>query len=266
MEAAEPFVDIHCHLLPGVDDGAKNDDEALSMARMAVADGIRTIVVTPHQLGAYRGNRGEAIRRQTAELAERLRAERIGLDVLPGADVRIEPDMVALLRKGEVLTLADRGRHVLLELPHELYLPLEPVLAELESAKMTGILSHPERNHGLLADSRPIARLVDAGCLMQITAGSLLGTFGPQSQKLSETLLAHGLVHVVSSDAHGLKSRRPLLHAAFQRVAHLTDWQTACDLCCRYPSLVAEGQPAPQGVRRVGRRPVRPRWPWSRVA
>ena len=266
MEAAETFVDIHCHLLPGIDDGAKDLDEALAMARMAAADGIGTIVVTPHQLGGYRVNDGQTIRRRVAELAEHLRAERIPLRVLPGADVRIEPDMVALLRRGEVLTLADRGRHVLLELPHELYMPLEPLLAQLAGAHLTGILSHPERNQGLLDDPRPIARLVAAGCLMQVTAGSLLGTFGPASQKLSQSLLEQGLVHFISTDAHGVKARRPLLHSAFERVAQWTDWQTACDLCCRNPALVAEGQAVPAGVRRVGPRPRRPRWPWSRVA
>lgn len=266
MEAVEPFVDIHCHLLPGIDDGASDLEESLAMARLAAADGIGTIVVTPHQLGAYRANRGDTIRRRTAELNERLRAERIPLHLLPGADVRIEPDMVELVRHGEVLSLGDRGRHVLLELPHELYMPLEPLLAELARAKLTGILSHPERNQGLLADPRPIARLVDAGCLMQVTAGSLLGTFGQGSQKLSELLLAQGLVHFLSSDAHGPKSRRPLLASAFERAAQLTDWQTARDLCCRNPALVAEGKAVPAGKRPAPRRPPRKRWPWSRVA
>src|SRR4051812_40707285 len=130
------LVDIHCHLLPEIDDGAKSCEESLAMARMAARDGIGTIVVTPHQLGNYRHNRGEAIREQTAQLQELLSANQIPLRVLPGADVRIEADMLSLLRSGEVLTLADRGRHVLLELPHELYMPLEPVLAELHGARM----------------------------------------------------------------------------------------------------------------------------------
>lgn len=266
METIEPFVDIHCHLAHGIDDGAKDLEESLVMARMAVADGMGTMILTPHQLGAYRANSGEMIRQRVAELDQRLRQEGIPLRILPGADVRIEADMVSLLRTGEVLSLADRGKHVLLELPHELYMPLEPLLTELSSLRLTGILSHPERNHGLLEDPRPIARLVDSGCLMQITAGSLLGTFGAPSRRLCELMLAQGLVHFVSTDAHGARTRRPLMHTAFERVAHLTDWQTACDLCCRWPALVADGKPVPAGRRTAPRLPRRRWWPWSRAA
>jgi protein-tyrosine phosphatase len=247
MQASAPLIDIHCHLLPEIDDGAKSWDESLAMARLAVEDGIGTIVVTPHQLGSYRHNRGETIRQRTAQLQQLLDEHRLPLRVLPGADVRIEADMLTLLRSGEVLTLADQRRHVLLELPHELYMPLEPVLAELQSARMVGILSHPERNQGLLADPSPIPRLVDSGCLMQLTAGSLLGTFGPDVQRFSETLLAQGLIHFVSSDAHGVKTRRPRLAAAYRRVAELIDGQTAYDLCCRHPALVTEGDSVPAG-------------------
>src|SRR5690242_20395363 len=115
------FVDIHCHLLPGIDDGAKNWDDTLAMARMAVSDGTSTIICTPHQLGSFSHNEGDAIRNLVTEARERLAAEQIPLNVLPGADVRIEPGMVESIHRGEVLSLGDYKRHVLLELPHELY-------------------------------------------------------------------------------------------------------------------------------------------------
>jgi protein-tyrosine phosphatase len=261
-----PLVDIHCHLLPGIDDGAKSWEESLEMARLAAADGIGTIVCTPHQLGSYRHNRGAMIREQTACLQEKLRDEQISLNVLPGADVRIEADMLALLRSGEVLSLTDRRRHVLLELPHELYMPLEPVLKELDSARMVGILSHPERNQGLLKDPTPIARLVDAGCLMQVTADSLVGGFGAKVQRFAESLLDQGLAHFVSSDAHGTKSRRPILSEAYQRIWQRIDEQTADDLCCHNPALVAAGRSVPAGRRAVRRRSWKSIFPWSRVA
>ena len=125
------FVDIHCHLLPHLDDGAKDWETSLAMAKMAVADGIHTIVATPHQLGSFSGNRGDIIRKQAAELRRRLAKQGIPLQVLAGGDVRIEDGLRRELASGNVLTLGDYGRHVLLELPHELYFPLEPVLAEL---------------------------------------------------------------------------------------------------------------------------------------
>jgi len=123
------FVDIHCHMLPGLDDGAVNLGVSLAMAEMAVADGIATVVATPHQLGNYARNRGDTIRAYVARFQRELDARRIPLRVLPGADVRIEPDMVERLVGGDVVSLADLRRHVLLELPHELYVPLEGLLA-----------------------------------------------------------------------------------------------------------------------------------------
>jgi len=244
------FADIHCHLLPGIDDGAKDWDESLAMARMAVEDGTSTMILTPHQLGSFAHNHGELIRQLTAECQQRLRAAGIPLVVLPGADVRIEPEMIAGIIQGNVLTLGDHGMYVLLELPHELYLPLEPVLHQLSRRNMVGILSHPERNQGILRRPEILPSLVDAGCLLQITAGSLCGAFGSQAQRLSEWLLAKGLAHFVATDAHGVHSRRPLMRRAFERVQELTDYRTAMELCCHNPGRVAEGNPL-QGVHRM---------------
>lgn len=252
------FVDIHCHLLPGIDDGARSMDDALAMARMAVDDGIGTIICTPHQLGNFGHNCGNDIRRRVLELQATLDQARLPLHVLAGADVRIESDMLQRIESGEVLTLGDRGRHVLLELPHELYLPLEPVLAELVGARMVGILSHPERNEGILRNPSVLAPLVDSGCLMQITAGSLVGTMGPACREMCERMLADGLVHFVATDAHSPKSRRPLIKRAYERVAELTDATTALDLCFTNPQCVAEGRAVCAGRRRV----VRPKRRW----
>jgi protein-tyrosine phosphatase len=244
------FVDIHCHLLPGVDDGASDLPASLAMAAMAVDDGAATVIATPHQLGGFRRNHGDDIRRRTAELQAELDRAGIPLTVLPGADVRIEEGLVAGIAAGEVLTLGDRRRHVLLELPHELYFPLEGLLAELRQHGIVAILSHPERNAGLLYNRDLLAPLVDAGCLMQVTAGSLMGTFGPDCQQMSDWMLSEGLVHFVATDAHGPQSRRPLMRRAYERVLELIDESTARDLCCHHPALVAAGSDVPAGRRR----------------
>lgn len=263
MHSFEGFVDIHCHLVPGIDDGAKSWDDSLAMADIAVADGITTVIVTPHQLGNYAHNDGNSIRQRTIELQQFLDDRRVELTVLPGADVRIEDGMIRGLRDGNVLTLGDLGKHVLLELPHELYFPLEPVLDDLQAAGMTGILSHPERNQGLLQQHSVVEQLVDHGCLMQITAGSLMGTFGTRSQEMSEWMLRHGVVHFVATDAHSARSRRPLIRRAFERVAELTNDEIAVDLCCRNPAAVVAGREVP-----ATKRPVRKRsgWFWWRKA
>jgi protein-tyrosine phosphatase len=259
-----PFADIHCHVLPGIDDGAKTWEDSLEMARLAVADGITTIVATPHQLGTLGAASVDEIRELTAELNNRLQDEEIPLSVLPGAEVRIESDLVSLIADGEVLTLGDHRRHVLVELPHELYLPMDLLLHNLSVRRITAILAHPERNQGLLRQQDLVPKLVDAGCLMQITAGSLCGVMGPAVQQMAEWMVAEGYVHFVSTDAHGPRTRRPLMGSAFDRLLELVDEQTAEDLCCRYPMRVARGRSVTAGRRTVQAR-RRSGW-WERRA
>jgi len=247
VSANTPFADIHCHLLPGLDDGAATLDVALTMAEMAVADGIGTIVATPHQLGNHAKNSGRRIREAVVRFQRSLDARRLPLRVLPGGDVRIEPDLVRKIRTGEVLSLADHRRHVLLELPHNVYVPLERLLAELASDGLVGILSHPERNHGILNQPSVLRPLVDHGCLLQITAGSLTGSFGTQIKRFTESLVEQGLVHFVSTDAHGVKARTPTLRSAFNQVRQLAGEDMAVNLCCRHPAAVAAGNTVPPG-------------------
>ncbi len=261
------FVDIHCHLLPGMDDGASSWTESLEMAAMACADGVRMIVATTHQLGNFAHNRGDQIRRRAAELQQQLNENRIALQVLPGADVRIEAQMVEQIRRGEVLTLGDHGRHVLLELPHELYFPLEPVLQQLESAGLVGVLSHPERNQGLLREPQLIEPLIQRGCLMQVTAGSLLGGFGDASLGMAEWMVEKGLSHFLSSDGHGVKSRRPLLGRAYHRACELAGEELADAMCRENPAAVALGRDVPQMPRPRSRSSFLQSWiPWRRAA
>lgn len=237
-------------MLPGLDDGPVNLGVSLAMAEIAVADGIETVLVTPHQLGTFGQNRGETIRAFAARFQSELRQRGIGLRVLPGADVRIEPDLVTKLKAGDVLTLADQRRHVLLELPHELYVPLDGLLRKLDSAGFVGILSHPERNQGLLREPELVAELVDAGCLMQVTAGSLVGSFGPEVRDFSTRLIEEGLAHFLATDAHGTTSRRPWMSRAFERAAELAGERYAEELCSTNPSAVAEGRDVAAGRRR----------------
>lgn len=249
------MVDIHCHLVPGIDDGASDLDDSLAMARMAVDDGIGVIVVTPHQLGNYQHNTGDKIRAATQQLQTALQQHGIPLRVLPGGDVRIEESMISKLVSGEAMTLADQRRHVLLELPHELYFPLEPILQQLDRHKMIGILSHPERNQGLLRQRDLLPKLVDAGCLMQVTAGSLVGGMGELCQELAVWMLERGLVHFLATDAHGPTSRRPLLQRAYSRVVEIVDERTAYELCVFNPGCVALGRDVQAGRRAIRKEP-----------
>ncbi|TWT87568.1 Tyrosine-protein phosphatase YwqE [Pseudobythopirellula maris] len=260
------FVDIHSHLTPGIDDGAADVEDSLAMAQLAVDEGIKTIICTPHQLGGYAENKGDDIRRRVAALQETLDTNRIPLQVLPGADVRIEDGMIDKLASGEVVSLGDHRKHVLLELPHELYFPLEPVLDSLERLGMTGVLSHPERNRGLLHQPAIIEELVERGCLMQVTAASLIGGFGQASQAMAERMVKRGMVHFLATDAHSPKSRRPMMRGAFARATELAGEGAAVLWCREFPLAVAEGRPVPAGPTKV-QPPKRSSWmAWGRSA
>ncbi|QDU87684.1 Tyrosine-protein phosphatase YwqE [Pirellulimonas nuda] len=243
-----PFVDIHCHMVPGIDDGASDANESLAMAQIAVDEGFDTVICTPHQLGQFARNTKQRVGAAVTELQELLDSANIPLRVLPGADVRIDNNLPERIAADEVETLGGHGRHVLLELPHEVYFPLEPLLGALEAKGITGILSHPERNQGILSRPSLLEPLVAGGCLMQVTAGSLTGHFGAASRALAEQMARRGLVHFLATDAHGSKSRRPKIQAAFARACELAGEDAALQWCCEFPRLVAEGREVPSGV------------------
>ncbi len=219
------------------------------MAETALDDGIETIVATPHQLGNYANNSGRIIRAAAENLQRELDRRRLPLRVLPGAEVRIEPGLVEKIRRGEVLTLGDNRRHVMLELPHGVYFPIERLLGDLAHRGLVGILAHPERNRGIINRPGVLRPLVERGCLLQVTAGSLTGDFGAEIKKLSESLVARGLVHFVGTDSHGVGNRPPLLGEAFGRVRQLIGEEGAADLCRRNPRLAAVGGTVSPGCR-----------------
>ena len=241
MQNSEPMVDIHCHLAPDLDDGAQSWRESLAMARMAVADGIHKVVVTPHQLGVFSRNGAEQIRRRIGELRRWLAENQVSLEVHPGAEVHAEASLADKIRDGEVLTLADRGRHVLLDgTPDSLEL-LPTVLDALAAAGLTGVLAHPERLPALLRQPQRLKALVQRGCLLQITADSLVGANGDQPRQLAEWLLREGLVHVVATGAHGATSRRPLMRHAFIHITEATNADVARAVCCQNPGSIVDG-------------------------
>lgn len=255
------LVDIHCHILPDIDDGPRSFADALAMARAAVEQGITTVIATPHQCGAYAGNSPLAIREAVASFQDALRRRGIPLDILPGADVRIEADLPARLAADEVVTLADRRRYILLELPHDVFLSMEVLLKRLHAAGVIGILSHPERNRAIVTSPNLVAPLVESGCLMQITAGSLLGRFGSAARGCAEWLVERGLAHVVATDAHDPCHRHPDLHSAFNRLVTLGGAEVAETLCAINPARIvaaAPTLPAPRSRRRL----IASLWPW----
>jgi len=217
LAIATPFIDLHCHLLPAIDDGAGDWQATLALARLAVAEGIRTIVATPHQLGRYESNTSEHILQLVGETQRRISAASLPLTILPGADVRIREDLPLLVQNRRVLTLGDRGAHLLMELPHDQVLPLGNLIYELHCQGIDSILSHPERNEQLQQDPELLRPWVQQGCLIQVTAGSITGQFGIEAQRFSRWLFRENMVHLVATDAHDPTRRPPRMREAFQK-------------------------------------------------
>ncbi len=251
LRSAGGFVDIHCHLLPGLDDGPAGWDEAVALAETLAAEGLSTVVATPHQLGIFSATHGDAIREQAGKLQKLLTERDIPLRVLPGAEIRVEARLMPRVQSGRLLSLADHRRHVLVEMPAEVFLPLDRLLAELAAADMVAVLAHPERNRGAWMEPERLEALVDRGCLLQVTAGSLTGVLGEQVRSFSEFLVRQGLVHFVATDAHFPGPLCSSPRAALRRVADLVGEERAEELFHTNPARVAAGQPVAQGRRSV---------------
>lgn len=205
-------VDLHCHLLPNIDDGAKDQDQALAMVRLALADGITDIVCTPHHLNGVYMNDAQSIKGHCQVLQQAIDAAGLGLRLHPGAENHLVPELPKALAEGSALTLADQGRHVLVELP-VMSIPLgtDKVLKSILSQGLTPIIVHPERNDALRRSPEMLGRWVQWGCLGQVTAQSLTGQFGPQVQQAAKAMVAQGIIHCLASDAHRDRRRIPVL-------------------------------------------------------
>jgi protein-tyrosine phosphatase len=195
--------------LCGIDDGAQDLSVSLAMARMFVAEGVAIVACTPHILPGLYHNTGPQIRSAIEALQLELAQSNIPLQLLPGADVHITPDFVAGLRSGKLLTLAD-SRYVLVEPPHHVApVRLDQIFFDLLVAGYVPILTHPERFKWIEGHYAQIQRLAQSGVWMQITAGSLAGTFGHVAQYWAERMVDVGFVHVLATDAHDTTHRPP---------------------------------------------------------
>ncbi len=205
------MIDLHCHILPGIDDGPADLSVSLEMARAIAADGVSVVACTPHILPGLYYNSGPQIRQLVAQFEQVLEKERISLRLVTGADNHIVPCFVANLRSGHLLTLAE-SRYVLVEPPHHVPpVRLEDFFFELTTAGYVPVLTHPERLSWITSHYAVIQRMVRAGVWMQITAGSLAGDFGRSSRYWAERMLAEGSVHILATDAHDVERRPPIL-------------------------------------------------------
>ena len=216
------MLDTHCHILAWVDDGCENFEMSLNMCKAAELDGIRTIMATPHFISGERGNpTAELIVDMTKELNTQLEKQGIYVNVLPGMEVYISPDLPELYRNGQLLTL-NNSRYMLIELPmNNIPLYISDVIYRLQMNDVVPVIAHPERNAVLRNNHGKIVELIEKGVLMQMNAGSLRGFFGESIQKAALNMANKKLIHFIGTDAHSDKKRRPELREAYEIIRNM---------------------------------------------
>lgn len=211
------MIDIHCHLLPGIDDGPPTLEASLALAKALVDEGITQVVLTPHVFpGRFENQRG-SIADDHGRLVELLDQAGIALQLLFAGEVRLTPEVLELLARDELPFLGQVGgyRTMLLEMPDgQVPLGAMNFVRHLLKARVRPVLVHPERNRGVMENLEKLRPLVEEGCYVQITAGSLVGQFGARAQAVAAELLERCWVQAVASDAHNTTGRRPRMRDA----------------------------------------------------
>ncbi len=211
------MIDLHCHYLPGIDDGAQTLSEALELARAAVADGITTAVMTPHvHPGRYENNQS-CISQEVIHFRQILAEEDIPLKIISGGEVRLSPEVIDLVEMDELpyIGLIDGYRVVLIEFPPD-HIPVgaDKLIQWLFGRHIRPMIAHPERNKDVMRNMEKIYPFVAVGCMLQITAGAVIGQFGRLAQECSLGMLEREWVTVLASDAHNIKNRPPNMSLA----------------------------------------------------
>lgn len=209
------MIDLHCHILPNVDDGSASSEMSIEMAKRAVSEGITAIVATPHHQNGRYLNEKEAILQSVEQLNSLLVREGVPLTILPGQENRIYGEILDDYHQDKILTLNNTGKYLFVEFPSS-QVPryAERLLFDIQSQGIIPIIVHPERNSRLLEDPDLLYNFINKGALAQVTASSLVGHFGKKIKKFSHQLIDANLVHFVSSDAHNLQHRSFHMQAA----------------------------------------------------
>lgn len=237
------FTDIHCHCLPDIDDGPATIEESISLCRAIQKDCITNVVATPHQLGRYgEYNDANRIRELVIALNSELKNNGIELNIMPGADVRVDERICKFIEEDKVLTLADKGKYILLELPHEIFIDIEPLIVDLCSMGIQPVISHPER-HPILAQRPEVLRgWMEQSAHLQITAASLQGLFGNLAKNSAWQLLSMGWVSLVATDAHDPDRRLPVMFSTYESISEKLGEDVACLVCIENPAKIIENR------------------------
>jgi len=234
------MIDIHCHILPAIDDGPADLQETLEMLRIAAGDGITHIVATPH----YRHKESptaQDIREKIALVRKEMAKSSIDIELMGGADIRLTYELMEGIEKNEIPTI-NSSRYFLLELPDLIPPNLGAFLFDARVRGFAPVITHPERNHSLISSPEKIKALRNAGALFQLTAMSVTGELGRQIKKFTGQLLKKGYVDFIATDAHSTKRRPPLLSKAYRETAGILGKTGADRIFIDNPKAVLENR------------------------
>jgi protein-tyrosine phosphatase len=244
-EKGEILIDLHCHILPGIDDGAPTMDVALKMARIAADDGIKMVACTPHIYPGMYENTAQIISTATDALRVALAEAGIELSLCYASDTHVAPDLISKLQAGAIPSF-NGGRYFLLEPPHHVAPPnFESYVFNIMAAGFVPIITHPERLSWIEQDYDSFVRLANKGVWMQLTAGSLTGRFGVNARYWAERMLDEGLVHILATDSHGYERRAPWLREGVDAAAKwVGDVEAQHMVTTRPEAVLADVEPA----------------------
>jgi protein-tyrosine phosphatase len=238
-----PLVDMHCHLLAGLDDGPRTPEDALAMCRMLHTEGVRMAAALAHQNERWHEVTPERIRSATQELSQRLHEAALELTVFPTAEVTAFPDLEGAWTTDQLLSVADRRQYLLLEMPHGLFVDLRPLVRRLREHGVRIVLAHPERQPELLHESGAIEEMIGEGCLVQVSSGSVTKPASRLDEKALRSWFRRGCVHLLGSDGHSPRRRPPQMAAAYERIRSWAGDAVADRVCSTNGLTILQGLP-----------------------
>jgi protein-tyrosine phosphatase len=238
------MIDLHCHILPGVDDGARNLEDALEMAQVAVKEGIERIVSTPHLFRDNSNSRDfSLIEAKRRELAQAINENGLALDVLPGAEVHISHNLLETIKENRENLMLNRSSYMFVEFPaNHVFSGVKNLFFALLSETIIPIITHPERNLVFIQNPRVLYELVQMGALAQANSGSFIGLYGERTERAVHQFLELNLIHFIGSDSHGPRSLSWRLKEAVGKAEKVVGQEQARALVKENPEAAINNQ------------------------
>jgi Capsular polysaccharide biosynthesis protein len=248
------MLDMHCHILPGIDDGAKDLNDSIYISRMEERDGIATIIATPHYIDSESEVDVSRIEYLTDQLNSEIRNAGIKLDVLLGMEVLLSPNIVDLYEANKIIAINNKN-YMLIELPMYETFPqyVESTIFEMQLAGIRPIIAHPERYREIIKHPNKVYRLIEKECIMQCNAGSFAGKYGKEVRETAYNLLEHNMVHIIASDSHSSQMKSTHMRSCYDEISKEYSKKMANDLFTNNPQCIINGEditiPEPQYIK-----------------